>query len=141
MKFEVHNSQRFIHVSPSEDYHALWRRLFGLGVDMLSAAVLEVASGHTAREPQNRKYATWEPPFDDHARLHRPELLALPGEAVKTGNHCVLGRETCGAKYPCEGCRFQEKNPRCAHGLWKCPLGNAICNFSCEWFNSQEKTA
>jgi methionyl-tRNA formyltransferase len=134
-------SQRFIHVSPSEDHHALWRRLFELGVDMLSAAVFEVASGHAAREPQGWTYASWEPPFVDHARLYRPELLAITGAVVKSKNHCVLGRETCGAKYPCEGCRFQEKNPQCAHGLWKCPLGNKICDSSCAWFNGEEETA
>jgi hypothetical protein len=134
-------SQQFIHISPSEDHHALWRRLFELGVEMLSAAVSEVVSGHAAREPQGWKYATWEPSFDGHARLHRPELLAITGTVVKTENHCVLGRATCGDKYPCEGCRFQERNPLCGHGLWKCPLGNAICDSSCVWFNGEEKTA
>lgn len=134
-------SQRFIHVSPGKDHHVLWRRLFELGVDMLSAAVSDIAIGHAAREPQDWAYATWEPPFDGHARLHRPELLAISGEVAKSDNHCVLGRVTCGTKYPCEGCRFQEKNQLCAHGLWKCPLGNVICDSSCVWFNGEEKTA
>jgi methionyl-tRNA formyltransferase len=70
-------AQRFIHVSISEDYHALWNRLFEVGVDMLSAAVRDVSAGRAERIPQNSKYATWEPPFDNHARLHRPELLAI----------------------------------------------------------------
>jgi methionyl-tRNA formyltransferase len=134
-------SQRFIHVSPSEDHHALWRRLFELGVDMLSDAVSSVASDHAEREHQSWNYATWEPPFNDHARLHRPDLLAITGATDKSENHCVLGRVTCGPKYPCDGCRFQEKNPLCAHGLWKCPLGNAICNSACVWFNSEEESA
>jgi methionyl-tRNA formyltransferase len=134
-------SQRFIHVSPSEDHHALWRRLFDIGVDMLSAAVSEVANGHPAREPQNWKYATWEPPFDGHARLHRPELLAISGEMKKSENHCVLGCEACGDNFLCAGCQFQKKNPLCGHGLWKCPLGNARCDSSCVWFNGGEKTA
>jgi methionyl-tRNA formyltransferase len=109
-------SQRFIHVSPSEDYHALWRRLFDLGVVMLSAAVSEVAGGHPAREPQNPKYATWEPPYDGHTRLYRPELLTITGAVAK-------------------------RNPLCAHGLWKCPLENAKCDSDCVWFNGKEKTA
>jgi methionyl-tRNA formyltransferase len=136
-------SQRFIHVGPGEDHHALWRRLFGIGVEMLSDAAAEVANGHPAREPQERKYATWEPPFDGHSRLYRPELVALPGDApaAKPKNHCVLGRESCSDNFPCEGSQFQLKNPLCGHGLWKRPLGNAICNSSCVWFNGTEKTA
>jgi methionyl-tRNA formyltransferase len=83
-------SQQFIHISPGEDHHALWRRLFSIGVDMLSAAVSAVARGHAAREPQNQKYATWEPHFDGHARLYRPELMAITGATAKSENHCVL---------------------------------------------------
>jgi hypothetical protein len=71
------NSMRFIHVSPGEDHHALWRRLFDLGVDMLSGAVLAVSRGSAGRERQEGTYATWEPPCDGHARLYRPELLAI----------------------------------------------------------------
>jgi methionyl-tRNA formyltransferase len=136
-------SQQFIHVGPGEDYHALWQRLFGLGVEMLSDAVAEVANGHQAREPQNRKYATWEPPFDGHTRLYRPELVALPGDAPATlpKNHCSLGREACSDNFPCQGCQFQERNPLCAHGLWKCPLGNAKCDSDCVYFNGEGKTA
>jgi len=70
-------AQRFIHVSITEDFHALWQRLFEIGVDMLSAAVQDVSAGRVERIPQNQKYATWEPPFDSHARLYRPELLAI----------------------------------------------------------------
>jgi len=75
-------AQRFIHVSAKEDHHALWSRLFNIGVDMLSAAVAAVESGHAPREPQDNTYATWEPPFDGNSRLHRPELLAITN---KTG--------------------------------------------------------
>ena len=70
-------SQQFIHVLPAENHHALWRRLFDIGVDMLSAAVKEVERGTAQRVPQDNKNATWEPPYDTHARLHRPELLAI----------------------------------------------------------------
>jgi len=71
-------AQRFIHVSASEDYHQLWKRLFEIGVEMISAAVKEISSGKADRVPQNIKYATWEPPFEPNARLYRPELVALP---------------------------------------------------------------
>jgi len=69
--------QQFIHVLPTEDHHALWRRLFDLGVRMISGAVEAVEKGNAPRRPQNMAYATWEPPFDGNARLHRPELLAI----------------------------------------------------------------
>jgi methionyl-tRNA formyltransferase len=135
-------SQRFIHVSPTEDYHALWERLFDLGVRMLSAAVIAVKNCNAGREAQPRKYATWEPPFDDRTRLYRPELLAITGAVQKSENHCILGRTTCGDHFPCEGCRFRQKNPLCAHGLWKCPVGKVVCDSSCEWFNGgKEETA
>ena len=107
-------TQRFIHVSPSEDHHALWRRLFDIGVDMLSAAVAAVGIGCILREPQDSAYATWEPPFDPGARLHRPELLAISGAA-----------------------RQPERNPLCAHGLWECPNNEPKCDSSCEWFNGR----
>lgn len=70
-------SQQFVHVLPKENHHDLWRRLFEIGVDMLSAAVKEIERGTAQRVPQDFSNATWEPPFDAHARLHRPELLAL----------------------------------------------------------------
>jgi methionyl-tRNA formyltransferase len=72
-------SQRFIHISPGESHHALWRRLFDLGVDMLSGAVVAISRGIAGREWQEGTYATWEPPIDGHARLYRPELPALTG--------------------------------------------------------------
>ena len=128
-------AQRFIHVSPAEDYHALWQRLFDLGVDMLSAAVSAVATGHAGREPQAKEYATWEPPFDGHARLYRPELMALPGAVPQSENHCILGRTACPDGFTCKGCQFQKRNPLCAHGLWKCPMGNAKCDSACIWYN------
>jgi len=82
-------TQRFIHVSPTENYHQLWKRLFDIGVEMLAAAVTSIGSGHAPREPQDPKYATWEPPFDGNARLHRPELLTItgPGETEQGGKN------------------------------------------------------
>jgi methionyl-tRNA formyltransferase len=75
-------AQRFIHVSASEDYHALWKRLFEIGVDMLSATVKQVESGIAPRQPQNQKYATWEPTFESAARLYRPELPVIEGRRM-----------------------------------------------------------
>ena len=109
-------SQRFIHVSRMEDHHALWRRLFDIGVGMLSTAVYDVSTGKAGREPQSNKYATWEPPFDPTARLHRPELLALSGTVDKP-----------------------ERNPSCAHGYWECPNGEPVCSPDCAWFNGHER--
>jgi methionyl-tRNA formyltransferase len=133
-------SQQFIHVAAGTDQHTLWRRLFALGVAMLSAAVSAVTCGRAARTAQDEAYATWEPAFEGHARLHRPELLALTGATLKAENHCVLDRATCGEQYPCEGCHFQRRNQVCAHGLWECPLGNAPCDSSCVGFNGAEET-
>jgi methionyl-tRNA formyltransferase len=70
-------SQRFIHVASAENHHQLWQRLFDIGVEMLSAAVKDIEKGTASREPQDVSKATWEPPYDGSARLHRPELLAI----------------------------------------------------------------
>jgi methionyl-tRNA formyltransferase len=132
-------AQRLIHVSPTEDHHALWRRLFDLGVEMLSASVSAIATGRAGREPQAKEYTTWEPPFDSHARLYRPELMALPGTV--TESHCILGRAACPDGFICEGCRFQKRNPLCARGLWKCPERNAKCDSTCVRYSGKEETA
>ncbi len=69
-------SQRFIFVNRQWDYHELWRRLFPIGIEMISAACKSIAKGDRAMAPQEEEYATWEPSFDV-PRLYRPELIQL----------------------------------------------------------------
>lgn len=70
--------QRHIHVGRSWDYHKLWKMLFPHGVQMVRDAVAMLARGEHIAEPQDEQFATWEPPFEPNARLHRPELPQLP---------------------------------------------------------------
>ncbi len=70
--------QRIQFVDRSWNHHDLWKRLFPQGVQMLRDAVKMLDSGYVEGEPQDERFATWEPPFDATARLFRPELLQLP---------------------------------------------------------------
>ena len=70
--------QRHMLVNRAWDHHELWKRLFPLGVQMVRDAVRMIEQGRIVREPQDPQFATWEPPFDAHARLYRPELPQLP---------------------------------------------------------------
>lgn len=70
--------QRHIFVDKSWDHHQLWKELFPLGVRLVVEAVAMLERGNIEGEPQDDRFATWEPPFDPTARLFRPELLQLP---------------------------------------------------------------
>ena len=70
--------QRIQFVDRTWNHHDLWKRLFPQGVQMLRDAVKMLACGYVEGEPQEERFATWEPPFDATARLYRPELLQLP---------------------------------------------------------------
>jgi methionyl-tRNA formyltransferase len=70
-------ARQFVFIGRGWDYHRLWRELFPLGVAMLSDAVKDIAEGKINRIPQSAKNATWEPAYDEHKRLFRPELLQL----------------------------------------------------------------
>ena len=70
--------QRIQFVDRTWNHHDLWKRLFPQGVQMLRDAVKMLACGYVEGEPQDERFATWEPPFDATARLYRPELLQLP---------------------------------------------------------------
>lgn len=70
--------QRHIFVDKSWDHHQLWKELFPLGVQLVVEAVAMLERGNIEGEPQDERFATWEPPFDPTARLFRPELLQLP---------------------------------------------------------------
>lgn len=70
--------QRIQFVDRTWNHHDLWKRLFSQGVQMLRDAVKMLACGYVEGEPQDERFATWEPPFDATARLYRPELLQLP---------------------------------------------------------------
>lgn len=68
--------QKPIFISKGESYHDVWRRLFPLGVDMVSEAVRLIEAHKETRTPQEEIYATWEPSWD-RPRLKRNELLQL----------------------------------------------------------------
>lgn len=70
--------QRFLHVAPGEDHHALWRRLFPEGVEMLveAAALIERGKSAALWTPQDERFATWEPSWN-RPRLQRPDLLMI----------------------------------------------------------------
>lgn len=69
-------AQKVVFIDPEWDYHDLWHYIFPIGVDMVSDAV-KVIEHHEAKwEPQNEKFATWEPSWE-RPRLHRPELIML----------------------------------------------------------------
>lgn len=66
-------------VRPEWDYHALWERLFPIGVRMLLRAVELIAAGKCEWKEQDEHVATWEPSWE-RPRLKRNELLQLGGE-------------------------------------------------------------
>lgn len=69
-------AQKVVFIDPEWDYHDLWHYIFPIGVDMVSDAV-KVIEHHEAKwEPQNEKFATWEPSWE-RPRLRRPELIML----------------------------------------------------------------
>ncbi|WP_205648564.1 formyltransferase family protein [Acuticoccus kandeliae] len=70
-------AQDFVFVSPGETVDSLWReKLFPLGLELLDAAVRDIAAGIIRREPQSETYATWEPSWD-RPPAARPELDLL----------------------------------------------------------------
>lgn len=60
------------------DYHELWRRLFPIGVEMLSdaCALIERTKNTMPTETQDEQFATWEPSWE-RPPLKRGELLQL----------------------------------------------------------------
>lgn len=72
-------SQRTVFIARCWDYHKLWAEMFPIGVDMISEAVRMIGKGKAPRNPQDERFATWEPAFDSTRRLYRPELPMLGG--------------------------------------------------------------
>lgn len=68
--------QKHIFIDKNEDYHELWKKIFPVGVEMLSKAVLMIEKGTAPKIPQDEQYATWEPSFNVQ-RLKRNELLQI----------------------------------------------------------------
>ena len=54
----------------------LWREIFPIGVEMVCDAVEMIEQGNIRREPQDERFATWEPSFKT-TRLKRNELLMI----------------------------------------------------------------
>ena len=71
--------QEYLWVRADWDYHALWERLFPIGVKMLLKAVDLIASGKCEWREQDESAATWEPSWE-RPRLKRNELLQLGAE-------------------------------------------------------------
>ncbi len=68
--------QKHIFIDKNEDYHELWKKIFPVGVEMLSKAVLMIEKGTAPKISQDEQYATWEPSFNVQ-RLKRNELLQI----------------------------------------------------------------
>lgn len=70
--------RRVMFVGRDWDHHELWRRLFPVGVDLISEAcfLIERTGNTQYEEPQDETFATWEPSWE-RPRLKRNELLQL----------------------------------------------------------------
>lgn len=71
--------QRVLWIDSAWDYHELWKRLFPVGVDLLSDAVRLIGSGRAVCEPQDEHFATWEPSWE-RPRLKRNDLIMIGGK-------------------------------------------------------------
>lgn len=70
--------QKTLFISKNWCYKQLWKEMFPIGVEMLCDCVDMIAKGEIIKIPQDERFATWEPPFNN-ARLKRNELLQLEG--------------------------------------------------------------
>ena len=70
--------QKPIFIDRSWNYHDLWNVMFPVGVKLLCDSVDKIAAGEIERYPQNERFATWEPAWENN-RLKRNELLQLMG--------------------------------------------------------------
>lgn len=71
--------QRTQFIGRGWDYHELWRRMFPVGVEMLSEAcrIIGETNNTQTEVEQDEAFATWEPSWE-RQRLARAELLMLP---------------------------------------------------------------
>ncbi len=69
-------AQDWCHVDPRWDRHDLWRVLFPIGVRMVLDVLDDLKAGRMVAEPQQERFATWEPSWEREP-LHRPELIEL----------------------------------------------------------------
>lgn len=71
-------AREFIHVDPRWDASDLWRKsLFPMGIRLLRRTLRDLDGGKIVAVPQNERFATTEPSFDQ-PRLFRPDLIGLP---------------------------------------------------------------
>lgn len=70
--------QKMQFINRKWDYHELWRRLFPIGVELLSdaCALIERTKNTMLTETQDEQFATWEPSWE-RPLLKRGELLQL----------------------------------------------------------------
>lgn len=97
--------QKVVFIDPADDYHTLWERIFPLGVELVSEAVKAIEAGARERQPQEERFATWEPSWE-RPRLHRNELVAIaaPYNAPPT--------ECSGCGRDCAACTFHIADPQ-----------------------------
>lgn len=71
-------AREFVHVDPRWDASDLWRKsLFPMGIRLLRGALRDLDGGKIVAVPQDERFATTEPSFDQ-PRLFRPDLIGLP---------------------------------------------------------------
>ena len=68
--------QRMVFIDKKWDYHRLWQEIFPIGVDMVVEAVRQIERGTAHWEPQDERFATWEPSWE-RPRLRRNELIQI----------------------------------------------------------------
>lgn len=72
-------SQKPIFIERGSDHQKLWREIFPLGVKMLCDAVDDIACGVLTADPQDERFATWEPAYRVE-RLKRNDLLCIESQ-------------------------------------------------------------
>ena len=70
--------RRLVFVEKGWDHHELWSHIFPVGVELVSeaCALIERTGNTQPEEPQDERFATWEPSWE-RPRLKRNELLQL----------------------------------------------------------------
>lgn len=75
-------AQDYLLVPPGSTARSLWRdHLFPLGLTLIRKVLDDPDNGIVVCVPQDDTLATWEPSWE-RPRLHRPELLELPGPST-----------------------------------------------------------
>jgi len=72
-------------ISPSEAARILWRtELQGIGLRLLTFAIMDIHAGKIKRVKQDPRFSTWEPSIEVKD-IYRPDALMLPGNTYDSG--------------------------------------------------------